>query len=91
VADLKRELGLLVITGKMTKSGVCKETNPIGDKMTKHQSHTLKLKMSLFAEATAMIEYAKNKGQAQLDLALAERDRTRIELFAMIDSLTTEE
>jgi hypothetical protein len=58
--------------------------------MTKHQSHSLKLKMSVFAEATAMLEYAKTRGQAELDLALAERDRARNELYAMIDELTEE-
>jgi hypothetical protein len=56
--------------------------------MTPVQSHTLKLKMSVFAEATAMLEYAKTRGQAELDLALAERDRARNELFSMLDEMT---
>jgi hypothetical protein len=56
--------------------------------MTPVQSHTLKLKMSVFAEATAMLEYAKTRGQAELDLALAERDKARNELFSMLDEMT---
>lgn len=59
--------------------------------MTPVQSHTLKLKMSVFAETTAMLEYAKTRGQAELDLALAERDRTRKDLYSFIDNLVTEE
>ena len=59
--------------------------------MNKQQAHTLKLKMSLFAEATAMLEYAKKQGQAELDTALSERDRTREDVFKMIDELALEE
>lgn len=58
--------------------------------MNKQQAHTLKLKMSLFAEATAMLEYAKKQGQAELDTALTERDRARIDVFSFIDNLTEE-
>ena len=58
--------------------------------MTPQQAHTLKLKMSLFAEATAMLEYAKKHGQAELDTALAERDRVRVDVFSFIDNLTEE-
>lgn len=61
--------------------------------MTKQQAHTLKLKIALFAEKTAMLEYYEQRGhdQAKLDLALAERDKARIELFDFIDNLVTEE
>jgi hypothetical protein len=59
--------------------------------MTKQQAHALKLKMSLFAEATAMIEFHKGKGQSALEVSLAQRDRTRNEVFAMLDELTKEE
>jgi hypothetical protein len=58
--------------------------------MTPQQAHELKLKMSSFAEATAMLEWAKKAGQGELDKALSERDRTRNELYAMIDELTEE-
>lgn len=60
--------------------------------MTPAQAHTLKLKMSSFAEVTAMIQFYQGKGtESQLEVALAERDRTRDELFKMIDNLVTEE
>lgn len=58
--------------------------------MTKQQSHSLKLQMSVFAEKTAMLEYAKTRGQAELDLALAERDKARNELYSMLDEMTEE-
>jgi hypothetical protein len=60
--------------------------------MNKQQAHTLKLKMSYFSEVTAMIQFYQGKGtESQLEVALAERDRARDELFKMIDELTTEE
>jgi hypothetical protein len=59
--------------------------------MTKQQAHELKLKIAVFAESTAMLEYAKSKGQATLDCALAERDRARKELYSFIDEMVTEE
>lgn len=58
--------------------------------MNKQQAHTLKLKMSLFAEKTAMLEYAKKQGQAELDTALAERDKAREDVYELIDNLTEE-
>lgn len=58
--------------------------------MTPQQAHALKLKMALLAEASAMIEFHKGKGQSALEVVLAERDRTRNEVFAMLDELTTE-
>lgn len=58
--------------------------------MTPQQAHTLKLKMSLFAEATAMLEWAKSAGPAELDTALAARDRARQDVYSFIDSLTEE-
>jgi hypothetical protein len=60
--------------------------------MTRQQAHELKLKMAQFAEVTAMIQFYQGKGtESQLEVALAERDRVRNELYAMIDSLVTEE
>jgi hypothetical protein len=57
--------------------------------MTKQQAHTLKLKMSSFAEVTAMIQFYQGKGtESQLEVALQDRDRVRNELYAMIDELT---
>jgi hypothetical protein len=58
--------------------------------MNKQQAHDLKLKIALFAQASAMLEHAKDKGQAQLDLALAERDATRKDVYSIIDKLTEE-
>jgi hypothetical protein len=46
--------------------------------------------MSVFAEATAMLEYAKTRGQAELDLALTTRDQARKDVFDMIDEMTEE-
>jgi hypothetical protein len=57
--------------------------------MNKQQAHTLKLKIALFAEKSAMLEHAKNK-QSSLDVALSERDRAREEVYKLLDSLVTE-
>lgn len=68
----------------------CNEKKECGaqGRITPQQALDLKLKISLFAQATAMLEYAK--GKAQLDMALAERDRARIDVYNFIDSLTEE-
>jgi hypothetical protein len=58
--------------------------------MTKQQAHSLKIKIALFAESTAMLEYAKSAGQAELDVALATRDRARDDVYNMLDELTEE-
>jgi hypothetical protein len=58
--------------------------------MNKQQAHELKLKMALFAEATAMLALLKDKEQSKWDLALSARDRAREELYTFIDELTEE-
>jgi hypothetical protein len=59
--------------------------------MTKQQAHALKLKMALFAEKTAMIEWASKHSNEALEVVLTERDRVRIELYNFIDSLIVTE
>jgi hypothetical protein len=59
-----------------------------GYKMNKQQAHELKLKIALFAESTAMLALLKNKEQAEWDVALAERDRSRNALYKFIEELT---
>jgi hypothetical protein len=58
--------------------------------MNKQQAHELKLKIALFSEATAMLALLRNKEQAEWDVALAERDRTRNALYKFIDEITGE-
>jgi hypothetical protein len=60
--------------------------------MNKQQAHELKLKMAVFAEKTAMLEYYEQRGiQSALDLALSERDKSRNDLYSFIDQLTETE
>jgi hypothetical protein len=60
--------------------------------MNKQQAHSLKLAIAVFAEATAMLQYATSTGrQSELDLAITNRDKARDDVYSMLDSLSTEE
>jgi hypothetical protein len=55
--------------------------------MNKQQAHELKLKIAIFAELTAILHWAQGAGQAELESALAQRDRARDDVYSYIDSL----